>query len=102
VSRLRTSKKKGLAVSPPKFDKVEPQRTAGITIAAQRTRLLTLDLLMDYEIDGVQLRAGKAKILVDGLAGQQAWGRKVYSTDGVDQFALCPEGEVVGYTVEGE
>lgn len=98
---LRSSKKKGLAVSQPKFDKIEAKSHGGMVTAGQRTDVITLDLLMDYELDGVQLRAGRTKIVVDGQSGITAWARKKYSFGGLD-FVLCPEADVIAFTVEAQ
>lgn len=94
---LRSTKKQGLAVTPPRFDKVEGKSTGGITVVAQRTELAVLDLMMDYEIDGIVLKAGKAKILVKGDAGLTPWAKKRYSVGDVE-FVLCPESDVIAFT----
>lgn len=96
MKSLRSSKKQGLAVSVPRFDKVETKSDGGFSRVAQRVDCAVITLLMDYELDGVQLKAGKAKIVVSGDSGLKAWAKKPYSIDGLD-FVMCPEADVIAF-----
>lgn len=97
--RLRSSKKQGLAVSAPSFTKVETKSDGGFSRIAQRVDMVVVDLLMDYELDGVQLKAGQAKIILRGDAGLTGWAKKPYTIGG-KEFVLCPEGDVIAFMTE--
>lgn len=98
MQSLRSSKKVGLAVSIPKFDKVETKSDGGFSRVAQRVDCAVIDLLMDYELDGVTLKAGKTKIVVSGDSGLKSWAKKPYSIDGIN-FVLCPEADVIAFGI---
>lgn len=91
-----------LAVKVPKFERLESKIHGGDKSApafatiANRTDLIELDLVMDYEIDGTLLHAGRDKVLVKGDAGLQMWAKTVYSVGGTE-FAFCPEQSVLGF-----
>lgn len=95
------SKKGQLAIKQPEFKGIEQKMDGGLARIAQRTDLLYAELLMGVELDGKQLQPSKEEriyIILRGTAGLPAWARQVYTLDGTE-FVLCPENEVVGYTI---
>lgn len=91
----KVSKKGTLAVKQPEFKKIEATIKNGLALISQRIDLIKVDLIMDYEIDGIKLKAGKDKVILRGDAGLQPWAKQVLNIDGLE-FVLCPEHLVVG------
>lgn len=92
------SKKGYFAIKQPEFKKIEATVRGGIALISQRIDLIKSELVMDYEIDGLVLKANRDKILLRGDAGLQPWAKQIMSIDGED-FVLCPENIIVGYEV---
>ena len=95
------TKKGQLAIKQPEFKKIEANLKGGIAVISQRSMLIELSLVMDYELDGVKLLAPDTTILLRADAGLQPWAKQVFSIDGYDEsFVLCPESQVLGYRVK--
>jgi hypothetical protein len=94
----KVSKKGYLAVKQPEFKKIEATIKGGVALISQRIDLIKTDLVMDYEIDGLVLKANKDKILLRGDSGLQPWAKQVLNTEGLE-FVLCPETNVIGYEI---
>lgn len=92
------SKKGTLAIKQPEFKKIEATIKGGLAVISQRVDLIKADLLMDYDIDGVKLRANKDKVILRGDSGLHPWAKQVMNIDGVE-FVLCPESSVIGFEV---
>jgi hypothetical protein len=91
----KISKKGTLAVKQPEFKKIEATIKNGFALISQRVDLIKVDLLMDYDLDGIKLKAGKDRVILRGDSGLQPWAKQVLNIDGVE-FVLCPENLVVG------
>ena len=93
------SKNGYLAVSPPEFKKVEQKIVSGFAMISQRTDVIEVDLIMDYQLDGNTLLAGHDRVILKGDAGLRQWAKEKLYIDG-KEFVLCPESEVLGFTYE--
>ena|SRR5271157_4241097 len=93
------SKKGELAVSKPIFRKIEAKLEGGLATIAQRTDVIAINLMMDYEFNGQLLKAGKTKVIVKGDAGLSTWAKVTNIYNGVE-FVLCPEGAIIGVEIE--
>ena len=85
-----------LAVQQPKFTKIETRISSGFAVNSNRADLIELDLIMDYDLNGVQLIAGTDKVLIRGDSGLAAWAKAVYEYEG-KAFVLMPETSILGY-----
>ena len=88
-----------LAITPPVFQKIEQKVVNGFATISQRTDVIEVDLIMDYQLDGNTLLVGRDKIILRGDAGIKQWAKEKLYIDG-KEFVLCPEGEVLGFTYE--
>lgn len=90
------SKKGELAIAQPVFKKIEARLSGGIATIAQRTEVIAVALLMDYNLDGHMLIANRDKVIVRGDAGLATWAKTLHCYNGVE-FVLCPESQVLGF-----
>ncbi len=94
------SKNGTLAVKQPEFKKIEATVKGGIALVSQRIELVSVDLIMDYQLGDTLLKAGVTRILLRGDAGLQPWAKQTLSFDG-KEFVLCPESAVVAVQTLG-
>lgn len=95
------SRKGFLAVSVPEFQKIEADLRGGLAVVAQRIKLASVTLIMDYELDGLNLKAGKTKILLRGDSALKPWAKQKLELGDLS-FVLCPESDVVGVQIDTE
>jgi hypothetical protein len=89
-----TGTKKGeLALKPFEAKKVDVELTGGIARAVARVEVIEAELMMDYILDGVQLKAGDKAL----LKGEAAFQKLSLYRYGDVMFVLCPEAYVFGY-----
>jgi hypothetical protein len=88
--------KGNLAIKQPEFKKIEAQVSGGVAMISQRVNLIEVQLVMDYEVNGIKLRGGVDKVILRGDAGVQPWAKQKLAL-GVHEFVLCPESQVIGY-----
>lgn len=99
TTKILMSAGRSLAVVPPVLNKIETRLVGGIALNDTRSEVLTLDLVMNFPIDEQTMaEAGVDKVIVRGDSGAKPWGKQVYRIDGQD-FALCPEGDVLGFVL---
>lgn len=85
-----------MAIKPlARFQKPEVKIGSFATIA-QKHEVIAVDLVMDYEIDGFILRAGRDQIILPADANLQQWSNKKINL-GETEFVLCPEQIVIGF-----
>lgn len=100
MSKLRT--RKGMvAIKPLPLYKKPEVRGGSFATIAQKHEVIAVGLAMDYELDGVVLRAGIDKVILPADANLQPWSNKRLSLGETD-FVLCPEQQLVGYVIGSE
>lgn len=98
MSTLR-SKKGTLAIKPlPRFQKPEV-KTGSFATIAQKHEVVAVDLAMDYEIDGILLKAGRDQVILPADSNLQQWANKKV-TLGEVEFVICPEQAVIGFRLK--
>jgi hypothetical protein len=88
-----------LAVSAPVFNKIESEAKGGLVLNASRINLMALDLYMDYDHNGLLLKAGQVKILIRQDSALQGWAKAVLKYGSLE-FVMCPEGVVQGFELK--
>ena len=92
------TKKGQLAIKQPEFKKIEVAMKGGLAMISQRVALTEAELVMDYEIDGVKLKAKETTIILRGDVGLQPFAKQVLNL-GELEFVLCPESQVIGWRI---
>jgi hypothetical protein len=87
-----------IAIKQPVFEKIETKTEHGFAFNANRINVMSVEVVMDYANDQLRLNAGDCVIL-PGDAGTAPWTKKVYVLDG-QEFVLCPEVAILGFTTE--
>ena len=90
------TKKGELAITRPEFKKIEAEVVGGMARITQRVAIVETQLVMNYNFDGVELRAGD-KILLRGDSGLANWAKNEFRLETGEVFVLCPENVVLGY-----
>lgn len=97
----KTFSKSGfLAISQPKFEKIETEMKGGFAMNSNRVNVVEATLVFGYVIDGVRLSPGDT-VFLRGDAALEPWARQKM-VHGATEFVLCPEGRIVGYTQSHE
>jgi hypothetical protein len=90
------TKKGELAITKPEFKKIEAEVVGGMARISQRIAVTEAVLVMNYNFQGVELRAGD-KILLRGDSGLTKWAANELRLETGEVFVLCPEDVVLGY-----
>jgi hypothetical protein len=85
---------KMLAIVPIQVGRVEAEVVGGFALNKTRSQVVTSTLVLPYRVDG-QLRAKGTTVYLDGLAGNEPWAKKVFSTPSGETFVLVPESRVI-------
>lgn len=96
---MMQARKGQLAVKAPQFIKLEAKThgDAAFATIANKTDLILVDLVLDYDLDGSHLHAGVDQVILQGDCGLQIWAKKSYNIAG-KEFVLCPESAVLGFS----
>jgi len=90
------TKKGELAIVKPEFKKIEAEVIGGMARITQRIAVTESVLVMNYNLQGVELRAGDS-VLLRGDAGLAKWAANELRLSDGTAFVLCPEDAVIGY-----
>jgi hypothetical protein len=89
------SQKGFLAIKQPQFKKIEAAVRGGLAVAAQRTEMISVPLIMSYELNGKTINPREHEIILRGDSGLASWAKQIY-VFGEAEFVLCPESAVIG------
>jgi hypothetical protein len=89
------SQKGYLAIKQPQFKKIEAAVRGGLAVAAQRTEMISVPLVMSYDLNGKTISPQFHEVILRGDSGLASWAKQIYVFGG-EEFVLCPESSVIG------
>jgi len=85
-----------LGTKPPVFRKIEAEIVGGMARISQRHALVEVELVLGYDLNGVQLLPGDI-VMIRGNDSMVGWANQVFVQPDGSTFVLCPEAYVVAY-----